>query len=98
LFAGGQTQRVKIARALYYGADIVIFDDPLSAVDANVGKVLFRSAIQGLVAQGRTVLLITHALHVFVQCDYIYTLDSGRIAEAGMYPELIACRGEFTQL
>ncbi|KAJ7852235.1 ABC protein [Mycena leptocephala] len=93
-----EKQRVNIARALYYGADVVIFDDPLSAVDANVGKALFHSAIQGLVAQGKTVLLVTHALHFLAQCDYIYTLDSGRIAEAGTYPELIARGGEFARL
>ncbi|KAJ7878238.1 P-loop containing nucleoside triphosphate hydrolase protein, partial [Mycena leptocephala] len=89
LLAGGQKQCANIARTLYYGADVVIFDDPLSAVDANVGKALFRSAIQGLVAQGKTVLLVTHALYFLAQCDYMYTLDGGRIAEAGTYPELI---------
>jgi ATP-binding cassette subfamily C (CFTR/MRP) protein 1 len=89
---------VNIARALYYGADIVIFDDPLSAVDANVGKALFHTAIQGLVAQGKTVLLVTHALHFLSQCDYIYTLDGGRIAESGTYAELIAKGGEFARL
>lgn len=90
--------QVNIARALYYGADVVIFDDPLSAVDANVGKALFHSAIQGLVAQGKTVILVTHALHFLSQCDYIYTLAAGRIAEAGTYPELIARGGEFARL
>ncbi|KAJ7888029.1 hypothetical protein B0H13DRAFT_1888578 [Mycena leptocephala] len=48
LDGGGQKQHVNIARALYYGVDVVILDDPLSAVDANVGKALFSSAIQGL--------------------------------------------------
>ncbi|KAJ6571086.1 ABC protein [Mycena capillaripes] len=96
--SGGQKQRVNIARALYYGAEVVIFDDPLSAVDANVGKALFHTAIQGLVAQGKTVLLVTHALHFLSQCDYIYTLSGGRIAEAGTYPELIARGGEFARL
>ncbi|KAJ7165411.1 P-loop containing nucleoside triphosphate hydrolase protein [Mycena filopes] len=96
--SGGQKQRVNIARALYYGADIVIFDDPLSAVDANVGKALFHTAIQSLVAQGKTVLLVTHALHFLSQCDYIYTMSNGRIAEAGTYPELIARGGEFARL
>ncbi|KAJ7865955.1 P-loop containing nucleoside triphosphate hydrolase protein [Mycena leptocephala] len=41
--SGGQKQPVNIARALYYGTDVVIFDDPLSAVDANVSKALFRT-------------------------------------------------------
>ncbi|KAJ6548467.1 ABC protein [Mycena capillaripes] len=96
--SGGQKQRVNIARALYYNADIVIFDDPLSAVDANVGKALFQDAILALVRRGKTVILVTHALHFLSQCDYIYTLDGGRIAEQGTYPELIAGRGEFARL
>ncbi|KAJ7309378.1 ABC protein [Mycena albidolilacea] len=96
--SGGQKQRVNIARALYYDADVVLFDDPLSAVDANVGKALFHTAIQGLVAKGKTVLLVTHALHFLSQCDYIYTLSGGRIAEAGTYPDLIARGGEFARL
>ncbi|KAJ6454129.1 ABC protein [Mycena sanguinolenta] len=96
--SGGQKQRVNIARALYYDADVVIFDDPLSAVDANVGKALFNTAILGLVARGKTVLLVTHALHFLAQCDYIYTLDAGRITEEGTYAQLIARGGEFARL
>ncbi|KAJ7866783.1 ABC protein [Mycena olivaceomarginata] len=96
--SGGQKQRVNIARALYYDADVFIFDDPLSAVDANVGKTLFHMAIQGLVARGKAVLLVTHALHFLSQCDYIYTLNNGCITEVGTYPELIARGGEFARL
>ncbi|TBU32613.1 P-loop containing nucleoside triphosphate hydrolase protein [Dichomitus squalens] len=56
--SGGQKQRVNIARALYFNADIVIFDDPLSAVDAHVGKALFADAIVGALRNnGKTVIL-----------------------------------------
>ncbi|KAF7289946.1 ABC protein [Mycena indigotica] len=111
--SGGQKQRVhfphiclssayrfqvNIARALYCNADIILFDDPLSAVDANVGKRLFQTAILGLVAQGKTVILVTHALHFLPQCDHIYTLDNGRIAEAGTYQQLVARGGAFAKL
>ena len=87
--------QVNIARALYYDADIVIFDDPLSAgtytqhdppphvvltslpVDAHVGKALFADAIIGALRnRGKTVILVTHALHFLSQCDYIYTLEA----------------------
>ncbi|KAJ7833814.1 P-loop containing nucleoside triphosphate hydrolase protein [Mycena leptocephala] len=114
LLADGQKQRVNIARALSYGTDVVIVDDPLSAGNASLTFRIYinrsltmatcsrrqhqRGALpqrdQGLVAQGKTVLLITHVLHFLAQCDYIYTLDGGRIAEAGTYPELIARGGE----
>lgn len=78
---------MNIARALYYNADIIVsrlhavyskmltysqlFDDPLSAVDAHVGKALFNDAILGLRSQGKTVLLVTHALHFLPMVDYI---------------------------
>ncbi|KAJ6577414.1 P-loop containing nucleoside triphosphate hydrolase protein [Mycena capillaripes] len=96
--SGGQKQRVNIARALYYGADVIIFDDPLSAVDANVGKSLFHNAVLGLINQGKTVILVTHALHFLSQCHYIYTLENGRISEHGSYQELLDKNGEFARL
>ena len=48
-----------------------MFDDPLSAVDAHVGKALFENAILGLRARGTTVILVTHAIHFLPQVDYI---------------------------
>ncbi|KAG8758519.1 hypothetical protein FRC14_008012 [Serendipita sp. 396] len=96
--SGGQKQRINIARALYSDASIVLMDDPLSAVDAHVGKALFENAILGLRAQGKSVLLVTHALHFVPQCDYVYTIEDGRIAEEGTYDDLIAREGSFSKL
>ncbi|EPQ29164.1 uncharacterized protein PFL1_03451 [Pseudozyma flocculosa PF-1] len=96
--SGGQKQRVNIARALYYDAEIVCLDDPLSAVDAHVGKALFKNAILGLRAKGRTVLLVTHALHFLPEVDRIITLEDGRIAEMGSYQQLSTAHGPFHRL
>ncbi|CCM01415.1 uncharacterized protein FIBRA_03466 [Fibroporia radiculosa] len=97
--SGGQKQRVNIARALYYNADVVIFDDPLSAVDAHVGKALFADAILGaLRGRGKTIILVTHALHFLSQCDYIYTMKNGRIEEQGTFNELVDNGCEFSRL
>ncbi|KAJ3504976.1 hypothetical protein NLJ89_g7658 [Agrocybe chaxingu] len=97
--SGGQKQRINIARALYYDADIVILDDPFSAVDAHVGKALFRTAILGALRnQGKAVILVTHALHFLSYCDFIYTLHNGLIAEQGTYSELVEANGEFARL
>ncbi|ETW82987.1 ABC transporter [Heterobasidion irregulare TC 32-1] len=97
--SGGQKQRVNIARALYFDADIVLFDDPLSAVDAHVGRSLFINAILGaLRGRGKTVILVTHALHFLPQCDYIYALNGGYVAEQGTYDELVSRGGEFARL
>ena len=95
--SGGQKQRVNIARALYFNADITLFDDPLSAVDAHVGQHLFEHAIKGAMA-GKTRILVTHALHVLPQVDNIITIDRGRIVEQGTYSELIARDGAFSAL
>lgn len=43
--SGGQKQRVSLARAVYFNADIYLLDDPLSAVDAHVGRKLFHHVI-----------------------------------------------------
>ncbi|BGP39125.1 hypothetical protein JCM10450v2_003079 [Rhodotorula kratochvilovae] len=96
--SGGQKQRVNIARALYYNADIVLLDDPLSAVDAHVGKHLFDNAILGALG-GKTRVLVTHALHFLPRVDYIICLDHGKITQEGTYADLIADKeGAFSLL
>jgi ABC-type multidrug transport system ATPase subunit len=71
----------------------------LPSVDAHVGKSLFQDAILGsLRGRGKSVILVTHALHFLSQCDYIYTLDNGRIAEHGTYEQLSSSDGEFARL
>ncbi|KAJ8487815.1 hypothetical protein ONZ45_g14189 [Pleurotus djamor] len=97
--SGGQRQRVNIARALYFDAEVVIFDDPLSAVDAHVGNLLFHGAIIGsLRSKGKAVILVTHALHFLSQCDFIYTMETGQITERGTYKELMSKEGNFARL
>ncbi|KAG2138357.1 ABC protein [Suillus clintonianus] len=97
--SGGQKQRVNIARVLYFNPEIVIFDDPLSAVDAHVGKSLFQDAIVGALRnRGITVILVTHAIHFLSQVDHIYIMNNGCITESGTYNELISSGGDFAHL
>ncbi|KAG2137199.1 ABC protein [Suillus cothurnatus] len=97
--SGGQKQRVNLARALYFDPEVAILDDPLSAVDAHVGKSLFQDAIVGALRnRGITVILVTHAIHFLSQVDYIYTLNNGIITESGTYEELISRGGDFARL
>ncbi|KAG8892355.1 hypothetical protein FRC00_012209, partial [Tulasnella sp. 408] len=97
--SGGQKQRVNIARALYHDSDIVILDDPLSAVDAHVGEALFNNAILGaLKNKGKTVILVTHALHFLHHVDYIYNIVDGKIVEQGTYDQLVQNGQAFSQL
>ncbi|GAA5994171.1 uncharacterized protein JCM10292_001909 [Rhodotorula paludigena] len=96
--SGGQKQRVNIARALYYDSDIVLLDDPLSAVDAHVGKHLFDKAICGALA-GKTRVLVTHALHFLPHVDYVICLDDGQITQEGTYADLVNDKtGAFSKL
>lgn len=95
--SGGQKQRVNIARALYFNADITALDDPLSALDAGVGKAVFFNAIKGALA-GKTRLLVTHAIHFLPHVDNVILLEDGRVAETGTYAELKAQGGAFTRL
>jgi ABC-type multidrug transport system fused ATPase/permease subunit len=93
--SGGQKQRLNICRAIYCNTDIQIFDDPLSALDAHVGKAVFQNVLQNSLA-GKTRILVTHALHFLPQVDYIYVIADGRVAEQGTYPELMQRGGEFS--
>ncbi|RUS86781.1 hypothetical protein EGW08_005441, partial [Elysia chlorotica] len=95
--SGGQKQRVSIARAMYSAADLHIMDDPLSAVDAQVGKHIFKHVLsdKGML-RSKTRIISTHAIHWLPLMDKIIVMDQGRIAEYGSYLELMKRVGTFT--
>lgn len=95
---GGQRQRVNIARALYFNADVLAFDDPLSALDAHVGARVFEGAFLKLRELGKTVVLVTHALHFLPQVDKVFTLEDGHVVEEGTFDELVGRDGAFARL
>ena len=66
--SGGQKSRLNIARAVYNEADIYLFDDPFSALDAFVGKNIFDNVIKKYL-KGKTILVITHALQYLPMMD-----------------------------
>ncbi|XP_031240697.1 canalicular multispecific organic anion transporter 1 [Mastomys coucha] len=96
--SGGQKQRVSLARATYQGSDIYILDDPLSAVDAHVGKHIFNKVVgpDGLLS-GKTRILVTHGIHFLPQVDEIVVLGKGTILEKGSYRDLLAKKGVFAK-
>ncbi|CAL6014554.1 Xenobiotic-transporting_ATPase / Multidrug resistance-associated protein [Hexamita inflata] len=78
--SGGQRARISLARAVYNDADIYLLDDPLSAVDAHVGKRIWTEVVLGyLIAQGKTVLIASHQTHYFTDCNRIMTISQGQI-------------------
>lgn len=87
--SGGQKTRVALARALYADSDLYIFDDILSAVDANVSERLFHDCIINfLVKKGKTVVLATHAVTYLPMADHIVVMHEQRIIAQGSYTQL----------
>lgn len=95
--SGGQRARVNLARAIYKEADIYLLDDPFSAVDAHVGKELFKNCIKQLLRH-KTVLLITHHLHYLKEVDQIVLIDDGKIMMQGNFIELLNSDLSFTKV
>ena len=85
--SGGQRARVNLARAVYFDADIYLLDDPLSAVDAKVGKHIFEKCISGVLSN-KIRILVTHQLQHLKNADYIVILDKGTIAKEGDYSKM----------
>lgn len=95
--SGGQKQRLNIARAIYFDADIVLMDDPLSAVDAHVGRHIFDNAILGLL-KDKCRILATHQLWVLNRCDRIIWMDDGKIRAIDTLDNLLRDYQEFLTL
>jgi ATP-binding cassette subfamily C (CFTR/MRP) protein 1 len=77
--------RVALARAAYADAEVILLDDPLSAVDAHTSKDLVQNCFLSGPMACKTRILITHALHVLDKVDYVYVMDNGKIAEHGTF-------------
>nr|UEO57356.1 ABCC2 [Conogethes punctiferalis] len=95
--SGGQRARINLARAVYRDVDIYLLDDPLSAVDANVGHQLFENCVRGLL-RDRTCLLVTHQIHYLKDADKIIVLNEGRIENVGTYDDLVKSGKDFALL
>lgn len=85
--SGGQKQRVSMARAVYSDSDVYIFDDPLSALDAHVGRQVFDKCIKEEL-KGKTRVLVTNQLHFLPNVDRIILVHEGMVKEEGTYDYL----------
>ncbi|XP_013195380.2 ATP-binding cassette sub-family C member 4 isoform X2 [Amyelois transitella] len=95
--SGGQRARINLARAVYRESDVYLLDDPLSAVDPNVGRQLFEGCINGYL-RGRTRVLVTHQIHFLKAADHIIVLNEGRVENMGTFDELASSGKEFSML
>ncbi len=76
-----------LARAIYANSDIVLLDDPLSAVDIHVGTLIVKECLQKYL-KNKTRIVVTHALAYLKYFDYIYIMHQGEIAEQGNYEQI----------
>lgn len=89
--SGGEKQKLAIARALYKGGQIMIFDEPTAALDAHAEYKLYTDLAE--ISRGKTLLFISHRLATTRFCDSLALLDGGRVAEYGTHEELMGKQG-----
>ncbi len=95
-FSGGESQKIAISRAFYEDADILIMDEPSSALDP-IAEYELNKAMESA-ASGKTVFYISHRLSTTRDADRIILLEDGRIAEEGTHESLLAMNGRYAQM
>lgn len=94
--SGGEAQKLAIARVFYKNANLIILDEPSSALDPIAEYHLNSSMLTA--AENKSVVFISHRLSTTRIADRIYMLENGRIAEAGTHSELIALGGRYAKM
>ncbi len=95
-FSAGQRQLLSFARALAYGADVLVLDEATSAIDTET-EALVQEGIRVLMAK-KTALVIAHRLSTIQDADRIHVLHRGRLVESGTHAELLALEGVYERL
>ncbi len=92
----GQAQKLALARAFVRDAQIMILDEPTSAMDAKAEYEVFKR-FRGM-TEGKTVILISHRLSTLRMADRIFVMKDGRIVETGSHDELVGNGGNYALL
>ncbi|GMQ09243.1 hypothetical protein CsSME_00052686 [Camellia sinensis var. sinensis] len=96
--SGGQRARLALARAIYYGSDIIMLDDVLSAVDAQVACWILYEAILGPLMSQQTRILCTHNVQAISSADIIVVMDKGHVNWVGSSADLSISSLAFSSL
>jgi ATP-binding cassette subfamily B protein len=91
--AGGERQRIAIARALLKDAPIILLDEATASLDSESERQV-QGAIEHL-CQGRTTIVIAHRLHTVVDADRIFVIEDGSVVESGRHDELLRKSGRY---
>ncbi len=85
--SGGQRQRIGIARAFYFGREVVVMDEATSALDNETEAEILKFI--NTFRDKRTLIIIAHRLSTIKTCDHIFKLDQGRIVSEGNYEKVV---------
>ncbi len=92
----GQWQKLSIARAIYKDSPIMILDEPSASLDVDSENEIFNYITR--LSVKKTAILISHRLSNIINCDHIYLLQDGKIAEEGTHRKLMEQDGVYAEL
>jgi ABC-type multidrug transport system fused ATPase/permease subunit len=95
-FSGGQRQRLSLARALVRDPEVLILDEPMSALDATSEQQI--QATLNREAKGRTTVIVSHRLSSIRDVDRIIVIDRGRVVEQGTHAHLVELGGLYASM
>jgi ABC-type multidrug transport system fused ATPase/permease subunit len=96
LLSGGQVRRVALARAFAKDASLVLLDEPTAGLDSENERLITASLRQ--LAQGRTMIMLTHRLDIARAADRIAVMATGKVIEQGSHHDLLAANGVYAEL
>lgn len=94
--SGGEKQRIALARALYKKSDILLLDEPTSAMDPEVEYFMFKDFRE--ICRNQTSIIISHKLSSVTIADKIILLEAGHVTESGSHEELMSLGGQYARL
>ena len=96
MLSGGQQQRIAIARTVIRNPDIVIFDEATSSVDNKTEQLIQKALFN--IQKGRTSIIIAHRLSTIRNCNFIFLIKKGKIAEQGNHESLLSDKNSYYSL